>query len=187
MVKRTLVSSCLAFALFVLPVSSFAASSQSIEPSSSKEALSEYLKAVQAQDVDKVASLVIDKRFSNDEEEKKGYKEMLKYKRDQFNKLEILEESNVSADEVKYVVSVSAKDGSEENMPLTTKKVNGNWRVVITPDDQTKDPKYKKVKEATEKEDVKADIQLSPEVFQAVSEDKDAPSAKPNVLGLDEL
>ncbi|XOK62494.1 hypothetical protein ACJ7K1_04980 [Paenibacillus elgii] len=173
MLKRKFVSSCLAFALLLLPTSSFAASSQSVEPSSSKEAVSEYLKAVQAQDLDKVVHLVVDKRFSNDEEEKKGYKEMLKYKRDQFKKLEILEESSVSADEVKYVVFASAKDGSEENMPITTKKVDGKWRVVITPDDQTKDSKYKRVKEATEKEEVKADIQLSPEIFQAVPKDKD--------------
>ena len=157
--RLTLLS--LVLALTLLP--SMASAETNAEPSSPKQTITSYLKAIKENNVEEIMSLVVDQRYSSQEEMQHSYENMLRYKRNQITKTKIEQELSASNGDVTYVVEMTANDGSVQSSPFTVKNVDGQWRIVVEAGkDMEKDPLYVLKKKATEKEDVKADVQLTP-------------------------
>lgn len=153
----------LSLVLVLSLLSSMAFAETKEELTSPKQAITSYLKAVQDRNVEAIMNQVIDHRYSTQEEQKHSYENMLRYKRNQIAETKIEQELSASNGDVTYVVEMTANDGSVESSPFTVKNVDGKWRVVVDAGKNlTKDPLYTLKKTATEKEDVKADVQLTP-------------------------
>lgn len=157
--KVSLLSMVLVLAL--LPTMAFA--QKEGEPTLPKQVITSYLKAIEDRNVDAIMGLVVDQRYFSPEEQKHSYTNMLKYKRNQITKANIEREISASNGDVTYVVEMTSNDGSIESSPFTVKKVDGQWKIVIEAGkDSNKDPLHVIKKQATEQEDVQADVQLSP-------------------------
>ncbi|MBN3527033.1 DUF4878 domain-containing protein [Paenibacillus apiarius] len=160
--RKSFLGIVLAVSLF--PTSVFA-SNTTIVPAhdTPNQTINSYLTALKEQNISEVIELVIDERYETSNELKESYENMAQYKRNQITDYNVLEETPLSSEEVKYVVSLSAADGSQENTPFHLKKINDDWKVIIQDGDITEDPSYMETKPATEEETVKANIQLSQE------------------------
>lgn len=161
--RKSFLGIVLAISLF--PISVLASSTTMVpaRDDTPSHTINAYLNAIKDQNIPDVIALVIDNRYDSPDETKKSYENMAQYKRNQITNYNILEEIPLSSKEVKYVVSLSAADGSQENTPLYVKKITDGWKVVIQAGDITQDPSYREIKAATEEETAKANIQLSQE------------------------
>ncbi|MFW5434903.1 hypothetical protein [Paenibacillus apiarius] len=119
--RKSFLGIVLAVSLF--PTSVFA-SNTTIVPAhdTPNQTINSYLTALKEQNISEVIELVIDERYETSNELKESYENMAQYKRNQITDYNVLEETPLSSEEVKYVVSLSAADGSQENTPFHLKK-----------------------------------------------------------------
>lgn len=94
--------------------------------------IDDYLKAVQASNVDKIVKYVSDTRFKN-EDLKQSYENLLKKDKEKLTSFKIVKKEELQDASYKFIVELKFKNGGVSEVPFKVVYVQNDYKIEITP------------------------------------------------------